>query len=82
MDKALDRSAPDAPAGGENIVVRRKASDGMDLDNAGNNKRKSRTSISKIDYKDESDSDAAPLVSQDVLVATFSHFYSADRHTG
>ncbi|OAQ99202.1 hypothetical protein LLEC1_02278 [Akanthomyces lecanii] len=62
MDKALDRSVPRTSGAGEGILVPRKNSDKMDLDGALNNKRKSRTSITKIDYKDGSDSDGAPLV--------------------
>ncbi|KAJ4144966.1 hypothetical protein LMH87_003831 [Akanthomyces muscarius] len=61
MDKALDRSVPKTSGAGEGILVPRKNSDTMDLDGALNNKRKSRTSIAKIDYKDDSDSDGAPL---------------------
>lgn len=62
MDKALDRSVPKTSGAGEGILVPAKNSDAMDLDGALNNKRKSRTSITKIDYKDDSDSDGAPLV--------------------
>ncbi|OAA78075.1 topoisomerase I [Akanthomyces lecanii RCEF 1005] len=61
MDKALDRSVPKTSGAGEGILVPRKNSDTMDHDGALNNKRKSRTSITKIDYKDDSDSDGAPL---------------------
>lgn len=41
----------------------------MDVDL--NNKRKSRSSISKIDYKDDSDSDGAPLVSGSMLRSSY-----------
>lgn len=62
MDKALDRSVPKSSGAGEGLVIHRSKSDAMDVDSTLNNKRKSRTSITKIDYKDDSDSDGAPLV--------------------
>ncbi|XWW97144.1 hypothetical protein V2A60_005125 [Cordyceps javanica] len=61
MDKALDRSVPKSSRGGEGLIVRRNNSDAMEVDGPLNNKRKSRTSMTKIDYKDDSDSDGAPL---------------------
>ncbi|KAM3562021.1 hypothetical protein ARSEF4850_002952 [Beauveria asiatica] len=61
MDKALDRSVPKSSTGGEGILVPRSKSDVMDVDSPPNNKRKSRKSITAIDYKDGSDSDGAPL---------------------
>ncbi|EGX94066.1 topoisomerase I [Cordyceps militaris CM01] len=61
MDKALDRSVPKPSGGGEGILVRRNNSDAMEVDGAVNNKRKSRTSITKIHYKIDSDSDGEPL---------------------
>lgn len=63
MDKALDRSVPKSSGGGEGLLVRRNNADAMALDGPLSNKRKSRTSITKIDYKVDSDSDGAPLVS-------------------
>ncbi|TWU76841.1 DNA topoisomerase 1 [Metarhizium rileyi] len=62
-DKALDRSQPRKSSGMAGIAVRNGPVDNaMDLD-APNvvNKRKSRSSISKVSYRDASDSDGEPL---------------------
>lgn len=56
VDKALDKSVKGNSATAGLVVP-----DDMDLD-AISNKRKSRTSITKISYKDDSDSDGEPLV--------------------
>ncbi len=79
MDKALDRSVPKTSGAGEGILVPRKNSDTMDLDGALNNKRKSRTSITKIDYKDDSDSDGAPLVSWPVAISLCPLLFITDK---
>ncbi|KAK8930407.1 hypothetical protein H634G_01067 [Metarhizium anisopliae BRIP 53293] len=62
-DEALDRSQPRKSSGMAGIVVRNgPVDDAMDLDAPnGVNKRKSRSSISKVSYRDESDSDGEPL---------------------
>ncbi|KAK9436293.1 topoisomerase I [Metarhizium brunneum] len=62
-DEALDRSQPRKSSGMTGIVVRNgPVDDAMDLDGPnGVNKRKSRSSISKVSYRDESDSDGEPL---------------------
>lgn len=65
-DRALDRSIPQKPSGLAGISVRNGPVDeSMDVDAPATNghKRKSRSSITKPTYKDESDSDASqPLV--------------------
>jgi DNA topoisomerase I len=69
VDKALDKSAPKRTSGMAGLSVRNGPveDDGMDLDPPSTNgasKRKSRSSLPKVSYKDESDSDdAQPLVS-------------------
>lgn len=64
----MDRSVPKGNSALAGLSVRNGPveDDDMDIDapNTNGAKRKSRTSISKINYKDnESDSDGAPLVS-------------------
>lgn len=63
----MDRAAPKGSTGLAGLSVRNgPVGDAMDLDaptTNGTNKRKSRSSISKVDYKDDSESDGAPLVS-------------------
>ncbi|VUC28358.1 unnamed protein product [Clonostachys rosea] len=62
QDKALDRAAPQKATGLAGLSVRNgpvRDDDSMDVDApTTNGKRKSRTSISKPAYKDDSDSDA------------------------
>lgn len=67
-DEALDRAVPKEGSGLAGLSVRNgPVKDEMDVDapatNGNGNKRKSRTSITRPTYKDESDSDASqPLV--------------------
>lgn len=58
QDKALDRSISSRKSDAAGLII----PDDMDIDSI-SNKRKSRTSITKISYKDESDSEGEPLVS-------------------
>lgn len=58
QDKALDRSVSARKSDAAGLII----PDDMDVDSM-SNKRKSRTSITKISYKDESDSEGEPLVS-------------------
>lgn len=62
QDKALDRAVPEKSAVLAGLSVRNgpvRDDDSMDVDApTTNGKRKSRTSISKPAYKDDSDSDA------------------------
>lgn len=63
MDRAVPKSNAALAAGLS--IHNGPVDDGMDVDAPsanGANKRKSRSSISKINYRDESDSDAEPLV--------------------
>ncbi|KJZ79044.1 hypothetical protein HIM_01817 [Hirsutella minnesotensis 3608] len=64
-DQAMDRAVPQQPSGLAGLSVRNgPVQDAMDLDKPatnGSNKRKSRSSISKVDYRDNSESDAEPL---------------------
>lgn len=67
-DRALDRSAPKENTALAGLSVRNgPVLDEMDVDHTGtngNSKRKSRSSISKINYRDDSESDdGQPLVS-------------------
>ncbi|QUC19682.1 uncharacterized protein UV8b_03923 [Ustilaginoidea virens] len=61
-DQALDRSQAKRSSGMAGIAVfNGPEDDSMDLDATNGVKRKSRSSISKVSYKDESDSDGQPL---------------------
>ncbi|PHH86653.1 hypothetical protein CDD83_9925 [Cordyceps sp. RAO-2017] len=64
-DQALDRSVPKTSNGMAGLSVRNgPVRDSLDADQPatnGTNKRKSRSSIPKVDYKDGSDSDGEPL---------------------
>nr|UWK20494.1 topoisomerase [Trichoderma balearicum] len=64
-DIALDKSVPKKGSGMAGLSIRNGPVEngGMDLDSPSTNgaKRKSRVSITKVDYKDESESDGEPL---------------------
>ncbi|POR32066.1 DNA topoisomerase 1 [Tolypocladium paradoxum] len=64
-DKAMDRAAPKGSTDLAGLSVRNSLVDNaMDINaptTNGANKRKSRSSISKVNYKDDSESDGAPL---------------------
>ncbi|KAG6011102.1 hypothetical protein E4U54_008294 [Claviceps lovelessii] len=60
-DKALDEAQPKKTSGMTGITVSSgPADDTMDIDTPNGNKRKSRSSIAKVSYKDASDSDGEP----------------------
>ena len=64
-DKAMDRSLPNGKSSMVGLSLRNGPVEDMDVDapsTNGANKRKSRSSISKVDYRDDSDSDGEPLV--------------------
>ncbi|KAG5988796.1 hypothetical protein E4U52_006243 [Claviceps spartinae] len=61
-DAALDQAQPKTTSGMAGITVASgSAGEAMDLDAPSGNKRKSRSSIAKISYKDASESDGEPL---------------------
>ncbi|KAJ6446308.1 DNA topoisomerase I [Purpureocillium lavendulum] len=63
-DKAMDRSLPNGKSSMVGLSLRNGPVEDMDVDapsTNGANKRKSRSSISKVDYRDDSDSDGEPL---------------------
>ncbi|KAK2598994.1 DNA topoisomerase 1 [Conoideocrella luteorostrata] len=71
-DAALDRSQPKKLSGMAGIAVHNgTVDDDMDLDAPNGIKRKSRSSISKVSYKDESDSDGEPLAKRPKSAAKF-----------
>jgi DNA topoisomerase-1 len=65
-DIALDKSVPKKASGMAGLSIRNGPVENgdMDLDSPSTNgsKRKSRVSITQVDYKDESESDGEPLV--------------------
>lgn len=63
-DAALDKAQPKTTSGMAGITVASgSAGEAMDIDAPSGNKRKSRSSIAKVSYKDASESDGEPLVS-------------------
>ncbi|GAB0131656.1 hypothetical protein EsDP_00000118 [Epichloe bromicola] len=70
-DRALDAAQPQKTSGMAGIAVRNgPVDDAMDLDAPNGVKRKSRSAISKVSYKDESDSDSEPLAKRPKAAAT------------
>ncbi|QPH01694.1 hypothetical protein C2857_005897 [Epichloe festucae Fl1] len=70
-DRALDAAQPQKTSGMAGIAVRNgPVDDDMDLDASNGVKRKSRSAISKVSYKDESDSDSEPLAKRPKAAAT------------
>lgn len=68
-DKALDEAQPKKTSGMTGITVSSgPADDTMDIDTPNGNKRKSRSSIAKVSYKDASDSDGEPQVGLVVVI--------------
>ncbi|KAG6065194.1 hypothetical protein E4U32_007678 [Claviceps aff. humidiphila group G2b] len=61
-DAALDKAQPKTTSGMAGITVASgSAGEAMDVDAPSGNKRKSRSSIAKVSYKDASESDGEPL---------------------
>lgn len=71
-DRALDAAQPQKTSGMAGIAVRNgPVDDDMDLDAPNGVKRKSRSAgMSKVSYKDESDSDSEPLAKRPKAAAT------------